>query len=243
VKRYTHETLAWAPIELPEQTLNTAGFWLSVPMELAAVLRENGILPPPVDYGPNWISQRDQARARDGHRCSRCGASASTGSQLDVHHITPFRSFGYRPGENQNYLLANRLENLVTLCARCHRQVGRAQGERGALSGLGYVMRALAPLYVMCAPGDLGAAVEMHPRSTRLPTVTLYDQAPGGAGLSPRLYDMRDDLLCAARETVGGCACEDGCPGCVGPVIGAERRVKELTTQLIDALLGVDLTV
>ena len=240
IKRYTHETLAWAPIDLPEQQLHTAGFWLALSRELTARLREEGVLPPPIDYGPNWLAQRDAARERDGHQCRQCGATARSGNRLDVHHITPFRAFAYAPGENQNYLLANRLENLITLCATCHRHVGRAQGERGALSGLGYVVQSLAPLYVMCAPGDLGSSVEAQARGTGLPTVTLYDRAPGGAGLSPRLYDIRHDLVAAALETVRGCPCDEGCPGCVGPVGESERRVKEFTTRLLEAVLAVD---
>jgi len=240
IKRYTHETLAWAPIDLPEQQLHTAGFWLALSRELTARLRDEGVLPPPVDYGPNWPAQRDAARARDDHQCRQCGATARAGSRLDVHHVAPFRAFGYVPGENENYRLANRLENLITLCAPCHRYVGRARGERGALSGLGYVVRSLAPLYVMCAPGDLGSSVELQARGSGLPTVTLYDRAPGGAGLSPRLFDIRDSLLAAALETVLGCRCDDGCPGCVGPVGESERRVKELTTHLLEAVLAAD---
>jgi DEAD/DEAH box helicase domain-containing protein len=155
-----------------------------------------------------------------------------------VHHITPFRAFGYVAGENDNHRLANRLENLILLCSACHRRVERAQGSRGALSGLGYVLRSLAPLYVMCAPGDLGSSVEMQARGTGLPTVTLYDRAQGGAGLSPRLYDIRTDLLAAALEAVRGCPCEAGCPACVGPIGENEGRVKELTARLLEAMLA-----
>lgn len=240
IKRYTHETLAWSPIDLPEQRLHTAGFWLALSRELTERLRDERVLPPPIDYGPNWPAQRGAARERDGFRCQQCGANAGEDGQLDVHHIIPFRTFGYVPGVNVAYREANRLDNLITLCATCHRQVGRAQGERGAMSGLGYVLRSLSPLYVMCAPGDLGSSVELQARGSGLPTVTLYDRAPGGAGLSPRLYEVRRDLLRAALETVADCPCEDGCPGCVGPVGESERMVKELTTRLLDAILHAE---
>ena len=74
-------------------------------------------------YGPNWDAQRDAARARDGYRCQNpaCGlAEADHPVQLHVHHRRPFRSFGYKPGKNTLYLVANALENLVSLCSSCH---------------------------------------------------------------------------------------------------------------------------
>jgi DEAD/DEAH box helicase domain-containing protein len=138
---------------------------------------------------------------------------------------------------NENYRLANQLDNLVTLCASCHRYAERGRAARGALSGLGYVLRSLAPLYVMCAPGDLGSSVQLQARGTGLPTVTLYDRAPGGAGLSPALFEIRNGLLVAAQEVVTRCSCDDGCPGCVGPVGDVEPRTKALTARLIAAIL------
>jgi len=244
IKRYTHETLAWSPIDLPEQVLRTTGYWLSLSEELTARLQEAGVLPPPIDYGPNWPAQRDAARARDGHVCRHCGAPEREDRQHDVHHSTPFRTFGYVPGANDFYKLANRLENLITLCSACHRRVERARGARGALSGLAYLLRNLAPLYLMCDPSDLGSAIgpavsaQARAPETGLPTVTLYDRAPGGAGLSPHLYELHDTLLEAALDVVRRCPCAGGCPGCVGPAGEAEPGAKALTLRLLEAVVG-----
>lgn len=72
-------------------------------------------------YGPNWRKQSRAARKRDGYCCQSCGKSqVELGRALDVHHITPFKSFQYVPGENDNYIQANRLDNLISLCMRCH---------------------------------------------------------------------------------------------------------------------------
>lgn len=72
-------------------------------------------------YGPNWRTQSRAARQRDQHCCQRCGITQKELKRtLHVHHIIPFRSFGYRRGENDKYLAANRLDNLISLCARCH---------------------------------------------------------------------------------------------------------------------------
>jgi DEAD/DEAH box helicase domain-containing protein len=237
IKRYTHEMLAWAPIDLPEQELRTTGYWMALSEDLTEQLQDAGVLPSPVDYGPNWPEQRDAARARDGYRCRQCGAPEREDRQHDVHHLTPFRAFGYVPGVNDLYKLANRLENLILLCSACHRRVERAQGARGALSGLAYLLRNLAPLYLMCDPGDLGSAVQSRAVETGLPTVTLYDRAPGGAGLSLRLYELHEDLLVAVLDVVRRCSCADGCPGCVGPAGDVEPGTKALTRQLLEAVV------
>jgi 5-methylcytosine-specific restriction endonuclease McrA len=75
-------------------------------------------------YGPNWRHQRTKARERDGYKCRHCGVSQkSLGRRLDVHHIKPFRSFGYIFGQNDNYKIANELSNLISLCPNCHKAV------------------------------------------------------------------------------------------------------------------------
>jgi len=72
-------------------------------------------------YGPNWKEQRRRARKRDNYTCQQCGKTeASIGEQLHVHHMMPFRTFGYIAGVNNAYVEANRLSNLVSLCQLCH---------------------------------------------------------------------------------------------------------------------------
>lgn len=75
------------------------------------------------DYGPNCDKQRRKTRKRDGYRCQHCGKRQKKKDMaFDVHHIIPFRTFGYKPGENENYKKANRLTNLITLCQSCHKK-------------------------------------------------------------------------------------------------------------------------
>jgi 5-methylcytosine-specific restriction endonuclease McrA len=66
-----------------------------------------------------WQRVRAVAKARDGHACQHCGGSRGG---LSVHHIVSLARGG-----------TNELENLVTLCARCHaRAEGRGLGsDRG----------------------------------------------------------------------------------------------------------------
>jgi 5-methylcytosine-specific restriction endonuclease McrA len=70
-----------------------------------------------VTYGPYWKEIAEQARARDGYVCQRCGVSQEEiGEKLDVHHRIPLRYW-----ESHEY--ANQMDNLVSLCGLCHKTV------------------------------------------------------------------------------------------------------------------------
>jgi DEAD/DEAH box helicase domain-containing protein len=53
------------------------------------------------------------------------------------------------------------------------------------------------------------------------PTVYLYDNYPGGIGLSEPLFREQGQLLRAAAELIAGCACTHGCPACIGAQLPA----------------------
>lgn len=73
--------------------------------------------------GPNWNNQSERARERDNYCCQSCGVTQSElGKKLDVHHIQPFREFGFVPYKNKNYIQANQIDNLITLCPSCHQK-------------------------------------------------------------------------------------------------------------------------
>jgi DEAD/DEAH box helicase domain-containing protein len=250
IKLYTHETLGWGEIDLPERQMQTTAYWFCIEPGLADRLIAEGVIFAPNDYGPNWDEQREAARRRDNYRCRQCGApeppprpspvgKASTGEgarQHDVHHVRPFREFGYVRGQNENFELANALENLITLCPACHRRAETARGLRGALSGLGQVMRQIAPLYLMCDPRDIDVLAESRSPFTELPTITIFDRVAGGIGLSQECFELHAELLRAARDLVAACGCESGCPACVGPAGEGEADTKALTLKLLDAL-------
>ena len=238
IKRYTHETLGWGDIDLPEQTMVTSGTWFWVGEKALERLYAEGVLFAPIDHGPNWSAQRDAARARDGYRCRTCGAPERQDRRHDVHHIRPFREFGYVRGENEAYLEANTLDNLITLCPRCHHRAETARRVRGALGGLAHALGQLAPLYLMCDPRDLGCVAESRSTFTGLPTITLYDRVPGGIGLSVQLYDLLHELLRAAHDLISGCGCHSGCPACIGPLEGLGSDTKDKTRRLIEVLLA-----
>jgi len=72
-------------------------------------------------YGPNWGTRKREIRRRDKYICQHCGKRQSSRRRsFEVHHIKPFREFGYVYGENEHYLQANDPVNLITLCRPCH---------------------------------------------------------------------------------------------------------------------------
>lgn len=237
VRRYTSETLGFGPIDLPALTLETSGYWLVFSEALTDRLYDLGILLRPNDYGPNWQAQRKLVLERDGYRCRTCGASGDE-ILLHVHHIRPFREYGYVPGENENYRIANQLDNLVTLCPSCHRRAESGQQTRSALSGLAYALGNLAPLFLMCDPGDISVSAESISPVTRAPTLVVYERVPAGVGFSARLYELHDTLLAAVLELVSDCQCRNGCPACVGPPGDIGPDTKDVTRRLLGMLTG-----
>ncbi|MCB8965518.1 MAG: DEAD/DEAH box helicase [Ardenticatenaceae bacterium] len=249
IKRYSHETLGFGLIDLPPMTLETSGYWLIFGEALTERLYDLGILLRPNDYGPNWQRQRKLALERDGYRCRMCGAAGkepagpapSEGATiLHVHHIRPFREFNYIPGENDHYKIANEVDNLLTLCPSCHRQAEAGQQTRSALGGLGYVLRNLAPLFLMCDPGDILVSVESQSPLTKAPTLVIYERITAGVGFSQRLYELHDELLHSALELVRSCRCRDGCPACVGPPGDIGPDTKDVTRRLLTILLRIE---
>ncbi len=55
------------------------------------------------------------------------------------------------------------------------------------------------------------------------PTVYLYDNYPGGVGLSEPLWRRQAELVRQARALVVACDCRAGCPACVGPALAVDE--------------------
>jgi DEAD/DEAH box helicase domain-containing protein len=234
----THRLLGWSEVEVPTQTLVTTGYWFAIPEPICQQLERAGILGRPNDYGPNWEQQRQAARARDDYRCVICGKPEPPDRPHHVHHRRPFRTFGYLRGENDRYLLANDLDNLITVCPSCHAKIETAEPVNQALGGLCHLLVNLAPLILMCDAGDIAATFEISSLHTRLPTITVYELTPGGTGLADVLLEHHADLLRMAAQRVRECPCEYGCPSCVGPSLAEKggRDLKRDVAQLIAAL-------
>jgi DEAD/DEAH box helicase domain-containing protein len=133
------------------------------------------------------------------------------------------------------------------------------------VNGLGNALRAIGMLLVMCDPRDLGVAIgqnenqkaeddSFRPESERPfrelrtkhngphtifePNIYLYDKYPGGVGFSEPLYRMNDSLLANTLRLVADCACQAGCPSCVGPVGEVGEKGREVALAILRAVVG-----
>lgn len=113
---------------------------------------------------------------------------------------------------------------------------GKDDLQNGML-GLANLMRIVAPLSLMCSPRDIAISYQVKCPFTDKPTLILYDNCPGGVGLSEKAFHMRDMLLASARELARGCPCEEGCPSCVGPVGEIGRTGKKMALLLMGDML------
>jgi len=72
------------------------------------------------------------------------------------------------------------------------------------------------------------------------PTVFLYDNVPGGLGISSSLFDIRSDVVSQAKQSVEFCSCKNGCPTCIGPILSADENrnysPKKAVIQLLSLL-------
>ena len=233
VRWQTHEHLGQAELELPPSELVTTGYWVTLSEVAVEKLRELGLWNnAPNNYGAGWNAIRRQVRERDDFRCQSCGL-LEAGREHDVHHKIPFRTFASAQEANQ-------LKNLVTLCPACHRRVETAVRVRSGLAGVAFTLGHLAPLFLMCDPGDLG--VHSDPQaslSDGMPSIVLYDLVPAGIGFSERLYEVHSELMGHAYDLVSGCTCTDGCPSCVGPGGEAGYGGKPEAIALLEVLSGV----
>jgi DEAD/DEAH box helicase domain-containing protein len=96
-----------------------------------------------------------------------------------------------------------------------------------ALHGLGYALRHLGALRLLCDPRDIVANLSENVEGeTEAATLTLYEAYPGGVGLAEELFHTRDALLADAEDLVAGCGCRGGCPSCTGPAeeVRSDRR-------------------
>jgi len=128
---------------------------------------------------------------------------------------------------------------------------------RDGVLGLSFAMRQVAQLLLMCDRYDIGVsigngnAVEMA-RGSALsgtnavgggpsqapvdydePRIFVYDNYPGGIGLSEPLFSMRGDVVARTRGLIAGCPCESGCPSCVGPLGEVGPLAKTVALEIL----------
>jgi len=101
-------------------------------------------------------------------------------------------------------------------------EVAQAMQEEGLVVGAGLIGMAnvlieVAPLFVMCDPQDLGTVVNAS--CLKREALFLHDRFPGGMGYARRCLDSIHDITRTIATVIADCACEDGCPSCVGSAV------------------------
>jgi DEAD/DEAH box helicase domain-containing protein len=107
-----------------------------------------------------------------------------------------------------------------------------------ALLGAGRALQTVASVLLMADPRDLGMVAQVQSPHAERPVVYLWEAAPGGVGLSPRLFERTDELVAGALDLVAACDCEVGCPACVGPRGESRLDGRALATRLLRVLVG-----
>ena len=93
------------------------------------------------------------------------------------------------------------------------------------LSGVSYLVRRIAPAFLMCDPRDIGAAERVRDDHFGIPALYLYDQYPGGTGLAEALKEILPTVFKGALEAAELCPCTGGCPSCIGVDFSDGRTV------------------
>src|ERR1051326_191966 len=109
--------------------------------------------------------------------------------------------------------------------------------KQGGIHGLGNALRTVAALLLMCDPRDLGVALSEEVAGGLAafePNLYLYDMYPGGVGQSAPLFRLAPQLLEKTAGLLASCACEAGCPSCVGPVGEGGERGQEGGARILE---------
>ena len=81
--------------------------------------------------------------------------------------------------------------------------------------------------------GGDGNAIALIEVQQFVPTVYLYDNFPGGVGLSEPLWTRQEELVQRAVELLERCDCRSGCPACVGPVLAVDEGKEGVTPKTL----------
>ena len=139
-------------------------------------------------------------------------------------------SLPYSISERQSGMfgLLHALESVATLLLMCDgRDLGTAIGERPPVPGAENDDS---------TPMRLEEAIGANAKEFFEPNLYLFDAYPGGIGFSEPLFRAHQLLVEKTRELIQACACEAGCPSCVGPAGDLAPKAKEAALAILDRL-------
>lgn len=124
-------------------------------------------------------------------------------------------------------------------------QLGDPYRRSNAALAAAHAIHHVAAMVLMCEPGDLRHAVASGPpgpegvaawapvgggkptaearlEASGRPTIYLYDDLPGGAGLATRVHALGRDFFAHVLAVAQGCGCANGCPTCIGTEVALD---------------------
>ncbi len=135
--------------------------------------------------------------------------------------------------------------------------------------GAGYALHIVAAMRMLSEPQDIGRAVgdgnaewfatvgangrgqmrnsegeALDPMGLQrfTPTLFLYDNYPGGIGISTPLFENRTAIVEDAQALVHACECAHGCPSCIGPILASDEvrgySPKQVALRVLGLLAG-----
>jgi DEAD/DEAH box helicase domain-containing protein len=173
------------------------------------------------------------------------GTVAGWGEVAITERVIGFKKVRFHTGENLGYgevhLPDHRMQSMALWLALPPSTAARLELPdatlRDGAEGLLHAVHHMGALLTMSDPRDLGHTLGQPEAGTAL-TLYLFERSPGGVGLCRRLHEELDGLLARTRALLSGCACEAGCPSCVGAVAQVEMAVgrRQAALRLVEAL-------
>ncbi|MFO7561980.1 MAG: DEAD/DEAH box helicase [Enhygromyxa sp.] len=172
--------------------------------------------------------------------------SSGTGYAHVVRAVPGFKKLRFRTHENVGFGPVNLPDlELHTVAAywsfpdRLLAQLGDPYRRSNAALAAAHAIHHVAAMILMCELGDLRHAIaagapgpegvaafapvglgrpsaEASLLAGGRPTIYLYDDLPGGAGLATRVHALGRPFFERALAVVRGCGCAHGCPTCIG---------------------------
>ncbi|XP_011014684.1 PREDICTED: putative ATP-dependent helicase hrq1 isoform X3 [Populus euphratica] len=117
---------------------------------------------------------------------------------------------------------------------------------RGGLHAASHALLNVVPLYIRCNSSDLAPECPNPHDSRYFPErILVYDQHPGGTGVSMQIQPYFTELLNAALELLTYCHCsgDTGCPNCVQSMVCHEYNEvihKDAAIMIIKGVLDAE---
>jgi DEAD/DEAH box helicase domain-containing protein len=207
------------------------------------------------NYYTDSIVKTDIKVLEQDSRESSTGMETVIGDILVRTQATKFKKLKFGTHENIGYgeidLPSEEMHTRSVVLLFCKGSAaGRALGQRTDLEKpiimqrLGTLVRNIAPVFLLCDPRDLGVSERLKDIVFECPALYVYDNYPGGTGLSEGFLKNAPAILQGALELVAECSCSQGCPSCIGP-IGSDPEIalpgfnpKESIREFLSGWLG-----